>query len=195
MSFRTRLKEEVKVSTAITWYRWRSAKRDRPCKDNRVHNQDNGWFKNLHTDEAFGEVDIRMVRPVLTWDPTDDMSVVLRYQYESADGDGPAAQNHTNGAGGMNADYNFDRDSHDFSINEEGTREIKSHFFHCPGRLGSGFRSRHHNQHIRFFDSDTFAMLDLDSSPQSIAHAGGWTKSRQWSNELRYTGGFSITST
>ena len=153
-------------------------------------NQDNGWFKNLHTDEAFGEADIRMVRPVLTWNPTDDVSVVLRYQYESVDSDGPAAQNHTNGAGGMNAAYNFDRDSHDFSINEEGSREVKNHFFTARADWEVDFGAGTITNIFGFFDSDTFAMLDLDSSPQSIAHAAGWTDSRQWSNELRYTGGF-----
>ena len=153
-------------------------------------NQDNGWFKNLHTDEAFGEVDIRMVRPVLTWDPTDDVSVVLRYQYESADGDGPATQNHTNGAGGMNADYNFDRDSHDFSINEEGSREVKTHFFTARADWEVDFGAGTITNIFGFFDSGTFSMLDLDSSPQSIAYVGAWTDSRQWSNELRYTGGF-----
>ena len=153
-------------------------------------NQDNGWFKNLHTDEAFGEVDIRMVRPVLTWDPTDDVSVVLRYQYESADSDGPATQNHTNGAGGMNADYNFDRDSHDFSINEEGSREVKTHFFTARADWEVDFGAGTITNIFGFFDSGTFLMLDLDSSPQSIAHAGAWTDSRQWSNELRYAGGF-----
>ena len=153
-------------------------------------NQDNGWFKNLHTDEAFGEVDIRMVRPALTWDPTDDVSVVLRYQYESADSDGPATQNHTNGAGGMNADYNFDRDSHDFSINEEGSREVKTHFFTARADWEVDFGAGTITNIFGFFDSGTFLMLDLDSSPQRIAHVGAWTDSRQWSNELRYAGGF-----
>ena len=73
-------------------------------------NQDNGWFKNLNTGEAFGDLDVRMVRPVLVWDPTDDLSLVLRYQYESVNGDGPAAQSHTNGFGSTNALADFDRD-------------------------------------------------------------------------------------
>ena len=153
-------------------------------------NQDNGWFKNLHTDEAFGDLDVRMVRPVLTWDPTDDFSLVLRYQYEKVDGDGPAAQNHTNGAGGMNVAANFDRDSHDFSINEEGSRESKTHFFTTRADWDVDFGNGTITNIFGFHDADTFALLDLDSSPQSIAHASGWTDSRQWSNELRYTGGF-----
>ena len=112
-------------------------------------NQDNGWFKNLHTGEAFGDLDVRMVRPVLVWDPTDDFSLVLRYQYESVDGDGPAAQNHTNGFNSSSAIANFDRDSHDFSIDEEGKRENDTHFFHRPSGLERGFRRRHYNQYLR----------------------------------------------
>ena len=41
-----------------------------------------------------------------------------------------------------------------------------------------------------FYDADGSALLDVDSSPQSVLHIRGWTPYRQWSNELRYTGRF-----
>ena len=112
-------------------------------------NQDNGWFKNLHTGEAFGDLDVRMVRPVLAWEPTDDLSLVLRYQYERVDGDGPAAQSHTNGFGVTNPLVPFDRDSHDFSIDEEGKRENDAHFFTAQMDWNVRFRRRHDNKHLR----------------------------------------------
>lgn len=143
-------------------------------------NQDNGWFKNLHTDKAFGKDDVLMVRPVLTWNPTDDVSLVLRYQYESTDGDGPAGQNQRD----------FDIDSHDFSIDEEGTRKFKSHFFSAQADWDVDLGNGTVTNIFGFYDSDGLGLLDLDSSPMSILHASGWSDSRQWSNELRYAGRF-----
>ena len=143
-------------------------------------NQDNGWFKNLHTGKAFGENDVRMVRPVITWNPTDDVSLVLRYQYESADSDGAAAQNQRD----------FDINSHDFSIDEEGFREQRSHFFSAQVDWDVDFGDGTITNIFGFYDSDGSALLDVDSSPQSVLHIRGWTPYRQWSNELRYAGRF-----
>ena len=151
-------------------------------------NQDNGWFENLHTGEAFGDLDVRMVRPVLTWDPTDDLSLVLRYQYDSVDGDGPAAQSHTNGFGASNTAANFDRDSHDFSINEEGKRENEAHFFTARADWDVDFGDGTITNIFGWRDSETFSALDLDASPLDLISAQGWSNYRQWSNELRYAG-------
>jgi iron complex outermembrane receptor protein len=153
-------------------------------------NQDNGWFKNLHTGKAFGDLDVRMVRPVLVWEPTDDLSLVLRYQYDSIDGDGPAAQNHTNGFGAPNAAANFDRDSHDFSINHEGKRENEAHFFAAQADWDVGFGDGTITNIFGWRDSKTFSSVDLDASPLELMNAQAWSNYRQWSNELRYTGRF-----
>ena len=153
-------------------------------------NQDNGWFKNLHTGEAFGDLDVRMVRPVLAWDPTDDLSLVFRYQYESVDGDGPAAQSHTNGSGITNALAPFDRDSHDFSIDEEGKRENDTHFFTAQMDWEVDFGGGTITNIFGWRDSETFSAVDLDSSPLNLIHAKAWSNYSQWSNELRYAGRF-----
>lgn len=153
-------------------------------------NQDNGWFKNLHTGKAFGDLDVRIVRPVLVWEPTDDLSLVLRYQYDSVDGDGPAAQNHTNGFGVSNAAVNFDRDSHDFSINNEGKRENEAHFFSAQADWDVGFGNGTITNIFGWRDSETFSSVDLDASPLELMSAQAWSNYRQWSNELRYTGRF-----
>lgn len=153
-------------------------------------NQDNGWFKNLHTGEAFGELDVRMVRPALTWDPTDDLSLVLRYQYERIDGDGPAAQSHTNGFGSTNAIADFDRDSHNFSIDEEGKRENDTHFFTARADWDVDFGGGAITNIFGWRDSENSFSLDLDSSPLDILHVEAWSDYEQWSNELRYAGRF-----
>ena len=143
-------------------------------------NQDNGWFKNLHTGEAFGENDTRMVRSVITWNPTDDVSLVLRYRYENSNSDGAAAQNQGD----------FDINSHDFSIDEEGFREHRNHFFSAQVDWDVDFGDGTITNIFGLYDSDGSALLDVDSSPQSVLHIGGWTPYRQWSNELRYVGRF-----
>ena len=143
-------------------------------------NQDNGWFKNLHTGEAFGENDTRMVRSVITWDPTDDISLVLRYRYETSESDGAAGQNQRD----------FDIDSHDFSIDEEGFREHRNHFVSAQVDWDVGFGDGTITNIFGFYDADGTALLDIDSSPESLLNIQGWTPYRQWSNELRYTGRF-----
>ena len=143
-------------------------------------NQDNGWFKNLHTGEAFGENDTRMVRSVITWNPTDDVSLVLRYRYENSNSDGAAGQNQRD----------FDINSHDFSIDEEGFREHKNHFFSAQVDWDVDFGDGTITNIFGLYDSDGSALLDVDSSPQNVLHIRGWTPYRQWSNELRYVGRF-----
>ena len=147
---------------------------------NAYTNQDNGWFKNLHTGEAFGENDTRMVRSVITWNPTDDVSLVLRYRYEDSNNDGAAAQNQRD----------FDIDSHDFSIDEEGFREHRNHFFTAQADWDVDFGNGTVTSIFGLYDSDGSALLDVDSSPKNFLHIRGWTPYRQWSNELRYVGRF-----
>ncbi|MYH40106.1 MAG: TonB-dependent receptor [Candidatus Dadabacteria bacterium] len=153
-------------------------------------NQDNGWFKNLHTGEAFGDLDIRMVRPVLVWEPMDDLSLVLRYQYERVDGDGPAAQSHTNGFGVTNPLVPFDRDSHDFSIDEKGKRENDAHFFTAQMDWEVDFGGGTITNIFSWRDSETSSLVDLDASPLNLLHAEAWSNYSQLSNELRYSGRF-----
>ena len=143
-------------------------------------NQDNGWFKNLHTGKAFGENDTRMVRSVITWDPTDDVSLVLRYRYETSESDGTASQNWRD----------FDLNSHDFSIDEEGFREHRNHFVSAQADWDVDFGNGTITNIFGFYDADGTALVDTDSSPEERLHIRGWTPYRQWSNELRYAGRF-----
>ncbi len=143
-------------------------------------NQDNGWFKNLHTGKTFGENDTRMIRPVIMWNPTDDLSLVLRYRYENSSSDGTAGQNWRD----------FDIDSHDFSIDEEGFREHRNHFFSAQIDWDVDFGDGTITNVFGFYDADGTALVDVDSSPQNILNIRGWTPYRQWSDELRYTGRF-----
>ena len=73
-------------------------------------NQDQGWFENEHDGRAHGAQDYVSLRPVLSWQPTRNLDLTLRYEYQDGDGDGPAVQNR----------LLFDRDSHDFAIAQVG---------------------------------------------------------------------------
>ncbi|MDE0291445.1 MAG: TonB-dependent receptor [Candidatus Dadabacteria bacterium] len=143
-------------------------------------NQDNGWFKNLNTGESFGENDIRMVRPMIMWNPTDDVSLVLRYQYEKTRNDGTASQNPSN----------FDLDSHDFSIDEEGFRRHEHHFFTAQLDWDVDFGDGTVTNIFGFYDSEGTALIDIDATRENIFHIRGWTPYTQLSNELRYAGRF-----
>ncbi len=149
-------------------------------------NQDQGWFKNLRTGKSFGEADVRMLRPVLTWNPTENLDFVFRYQYESIDGDGPAAQSHsTQRPSGL---PNFSRDSHDFSIDQEGFRKVKNHFLSVQTDWDVDLGNGTITNIFGWRTSDTQFGLDLDSSPLDLITAMGWNDAEQLSNELRYSG-------
>ena len=83
------------------------------------------WLVN---GEDFGEIEQKMARGTLTWTPGDMTDFTIRYEYNENDGQGPAAQTHTNGSGVPGAFANFDRDSFKFSIDEEGFQENETNF-------------------------------------------------------------------
>jgi len=64
------------------------------------YQKDDGWFENKYNgpddlaggDDEFGESKVKMFRPSVRWQPTDDLDFVLSYEYQDVDGDGPAAQ-------------------------------------------------------------------------------------------------------
>ncbi len=165
-------------------------------------NQDGGYFKNINTGEAFGKQDTFMIRPVVAWDPTENISLVMRYEYQDADGDGPAAQSlvgpdslrDNDIRGRRDAELNplsyYDFNSFDFSINEEGYRRSKTHFFSTRADWDVNFGEGTITNIFGWFDSKGAATLDLDASPHNIVHATGWFDAYQYSNELRYTGTF-----
>ncbi|MEC9263074.1 MAG: TonB-dependent receptor, partial [Pseudomonadota bacterium] len=102
------------------------------------HNDDDGWFENKFDGSDHGAVKQTLIRSTTLWEPTDDLSITLKYENLDLDGDGPSGQNHTNGMGiNPNLAFSgahplapiavtFDRDSHDFSINEPGWQKVET---------------------------------------------------------------------
>lgn len=157
-------------------------------------NKDDGWHKNLFNGEAFGKNESLMVRPVITWQATDDMEWILRYEYQDTKTDGPAAQSHTNGVGIDGAWGNFDRDSFDFSIDNEGFANLETHFLNIETNIDVEFGNGTITNIFGWRDLSTDSDSDIDASPQWFFHAPAWLEAEQVSNELRYNGQFDKTN-
>lgn len=153
-------------------------------------NRDDGWFKNEYDGDAFGRADNIMVRPVVSWDINEDVNLVLRYEYSEFDGDGPAGQNHTSGTGTSNPTANFDRDSHKFSIDEEGFLKSRTNMFSAELNWDVGFGDGTITNIFGWRDYTSTSLGDIDSSPLYIFHSDAALDAEQYSNELRYNGTF-----
>jgi iron complex outermembrane receptor protein len=152
------------------------------------NNTDDGWFENRLDGADFGEVDTTTVRPVFVWTPTERLEMVFRYEYTQTEGDGPAAQSHTNGSGVPGTPASFDRDSHEFSIDERGITDLEVNFlaWETNWDVGRGTLTNI----FGWRDLDMLARSDIDAQPIPMFHALALTENEQWSDELRYTGEF-----
>ena len=153
------------------------------------YNDDDGWFENKLTGDDFGAMEQVMFRPVVVWNPNEQLELVVRYQYEEVEGDGSASQAHTNGLGIDGTPVNFDRDSHDLSIDGEGFQDTESHFVSAEMNLKIGENGVITNIFgYRSYESDLLS--DIDAQPVSMFHGAATLESEQVSNELRYNGVF-----
>ena len=153
------------------------------------YNDDDGWFENKLTGADFGALEQVMFRPVAVWKPGDNLDLVVRYQYLENEGDGSASQTHANGLGISGTPANFDRDSHDFSIDEEGALDVKSHFVSAEANLKIGENGVITNI-FGYQISESYFLTDADAQPVSLFHGSGSMEAEQVSNELRYNGVF-----
>ena len=153
------------------------------------YNDDDGWFENKLTGADFGALEQVMIRPVVVWKPGESLELVVRYQYLENEGDGSASQAHANGLGINGTPANFDRDSHDFSIDEKGALDLKSHFVTAEVNLKIGENGVITNI-FGYRNNESYFLSDIDAQPVSLFHGSGATESEQVSNELRYNGVF-----
>ncbi len=148
------------------------------------YNDDDGWFENQFDGSDHGAIEQTMIRPVVVWTPTDSLELVFRYEWAETEGDGAAAQTHTNGSGVPGAFVNFDRDSHDFSIDEPGFQDTETDLASIElnwdigeGTLTNIFGYRNYS---------ASGVVDVDAQPVWLFHAPSWLEAEQYSNELRY---------
>ena len=151
------------------------------------YNDDEGWFKNQATGNNHGAIKQVMVRPVIVWNPTDNVEIVARYEFSDIEGDGPSSQSHTNGSGVPGVPVNHDPGTFSFSIDEEGFQTNETHFFSTQidwsvsdtGTITNIFGWR---------DYEGTALSDIDAQPAPWFHGGFGSNAEQISNELRYNG-------
>ncbi len=152
-----------------------------------VHsNQDQGWFKNQRDGKAFGAQDTLMLRPVLSWRPSANFDLTLRYEYQSIESDGPASQN---------VDY-YSRRGHKFYVDEDGYLDAETHFFNARADWAVAFGNGTITDIFAWRKARGDALTDIDGQPADSVHPlrrfhfGTDLESEQFSNELRYTGTF-----
>ncbi|MFT3930958.1 MAG: TonB-dependent receptor [Spongiibacteraceae bacterium] len=153
-------------------------------------NKDDGWFENKYTGDDFGKNDQQMFRTVGLWKPTDSTEIILRWEHDKNESDGPAGQTHTNGSGVPGANVNFNRDSHDFSIDEEGYYDTKTDFVTLEINQGVGFGDGTITNIMGWRSYEAESLGDIDSQPVWLFHSMSFTEAEQFSDELRYTGRF-----
>lgn len=154
------------------------------------HNKDNGWFVNQFNGENFGEAETTIFRPVLSWKPGEKVSIVLRWEHLTSDGQGPATQTHTNGSGIPGFFANFDRDSFDFAIDEEGITDLESDLVTLEANWDVPFGNGTITNIFGYKDLSYMSRIDIDGQPIWLFHGPTFNEQEQFSDELRYTGSF-----
>ena len=154
------------------------------------YNDDDGRFENEFDGDDFGEIEQKMARGTIAWTPTDTTDVTLMFEYNDTEGDGPAAQSHTNGRGVPGAIVNFDRDEFGFNIDEGGFQDNDTTFVTAQLDQAIDFGDGNITAILGYRDYDGESNIDVDGQPIWIFHAPAWLEAEQTSFELRYNGLF-----
>ncbi len=136
--------------------------------------------------QAHGASDQRIFRPSVSWTPTDELEVILRYETQTIEAQGPSAQSHTNGSGIDGAFVNYDRDDFGFGIDNAGSFELDIDFFNATVNWDVAGGTLTNVFGIREQTNQTDA--DIDAQPLWIFHSDTSSEYKQMSNELRWNG-------
>ena len=160
------------------------------------YNDDEGPFENDFTKDDFGAIEQAMVRGTFVWMPTDTTELSVVYEYNDMDGDGPAAQSHLNEGGAMATGRQYhDRDSFNFSIDEEGYQKTETSFFVARVDQGINLGNGTVTGIFGHRDYEATTRGDIDSQPAQIFHSPLWLDVEQFTIELRYSGVFADVAT
>lgn len=169
--------------------------------------KDEGWFKNSFDGETHGEAETWIVRPAVTLRPWTGAELTVRYEHGDTEGDGPSAQSHINGGNFVDTNddgiadledppapgfpASFDRESHDFSIDEPGfgMSEWDQVIAQFDAEIGFGEGGKITNI-FGWRDYSAQSRGDIDAQPLFLFHAPAWNNQDQISNELRFFGRF-----
>jgi len=154
------------------------------------HNTDKGWFENLYDGKNFGASETTIIRPVVTFQPSENVNMTLRWEHFETTGDGPASQTHENGFGVKGYFANFERDSFDFSVDERGFIEADKDSVTFQTDWKVPFGNGTITNIFGWIDYFAESYGDIDAQPVWLFHSGSLGDYSQYSNELRYNGNF-----
>ncbi len=154
------------------------------------YNDDEGKFENDFTGDDFGEIEQFMARGTVVWAPDDVSGLTVRYEYSDTDGEGAPAQSHINGSGVPGTPVNNDRDSFDFSIDDEGYQQTETNFFTVQYDRGVDLGEGTVTAILGWREYEGDSRSDIDAQPEWFFHAPAWLRAEQTSVELRYNGLF-----
>ena len=140
--------------------------------------------------ENFGKNETWIVRPSLTFRPTDSMELYISYEHFETEGDGPASQNHAAGTGVPNFFFEADRHSFDFSIDNVGFYRSNSEQITAELTIDVPFGDGVITNLFGYREGTTETGGDIDATPLFVFHSNSESEVDQWSNELRYNGTF-----
>lgn len=140
--------------------------------------------------EDFGRAETWIVRPSLTFTPSDGVELYLAYEHFDSEDDGPASQNHQTGTGSTNVFFTADRHSFDFSVNERGFYKSNADSLTAELKFDVGFGDGTITNVFGWRDTEGTTAGDIDATPLSLFHSGSSTAQDQLSNEIRYNGTF-----
>jgi iron complex outermembrane receptor protein len=155
--------------------------------------------------EDHGVAETWSVRPQLLFEPTDAVSLLVRYERFQSQGDGASAQNHPGfvqppfvPATGLtpapvpsvNGLFSAPKDSFTFSINEPGFYELTSDSVSAELNIDVPFADGKITNIFGWRKSESNTFGDIDATPFFLFHSGADTIYDQISNEIRFAGRF-----
>lgn len=143
-------------------------------------NEDEGYFRNLANGNDHGAAETTILRAALEWAPTDRFTLLGKVEKFDSEGDGPSAQNR-----GL-----FDRESFDFSIDNEGFYTQDVTFATLRADYDVDFGNGTITNIFGYREADGETDSDIDSTPLFLFHSDTELTQEQISNELRYNGRF-----
>ena len=141
------------------------------------YRDDRGWFENdAPGGGSVGAETTWVMRPVLTWRPSERADATLIYERGDSDGDGPATQNRRRFRG------------FDFAIDEPGFSGVdwQHVIVEANRRVGAGGGLV--TNVFGWREVEHASLADIDSTTDPVFHLFAYTAQRQVSNELRYSG-------
>ena len=143
------------------------------------YSRDEGYYTNRADNSSFGKQRTTIIRPALTWTPTDTVDLTIRYEHGRITGDGGPSHNLLDGR-------------NTFVVNIDNRGFTDSKWDQVIGELnwdvGFGDGTITNIAAYRDFSGDTD--LDFDATPFNLFNSRQKTLIDQFSNELRYAGTF-----